>query len=329
MINQRLFDQYGINTKKDLGITKLCPRPFDTILIDNQGSCYVCECQAWLPQSIGNLQIGELSEIIGSSMHKHLQDSILDGSYRYCNTDQCSYIKADRVIDRKEKNIKTLRLAIDQSCNLRCPSCRPEMIFHKSGTAFEKGIRLANKIIKWLGGYNHSIKVHIGSDGDPFASHIYRHFMTSVPTKTNIRYSLLTNGLMFEEFHDKVPHIISNLEELGVSIDGATKQTYEKLRLGGKWKKICSNMECLSNVRNRHNFLWSWHMVVQADNWREMPMMLTMARNYGADRVYFNRIQDWNTGLNFERQDFYKSEEFKAMVKEIDSDSISRTWSLL
>ena len=63
MINQRLFDHYGIDTNKDLKIKEICPRPFDTLLIDKQGSCYACECQAWLPQSVGNLQIKELQDI--------------------------------------------------------------------------------------------------------------------------------------------------------------------------------------------------------------------------------------------------------------------------
>src|SRR6056300_817361 len=91
-INQRLFDQYGINTNKDLRIHNRCPRPFDTLLIDRLGSCYACECQSWLPQSIGNLQLKELSEIVGSGMHQHLKASIKDGTYRYCNQNQCTYL---------------------------------------------------------------------------------------------------------------------------------------------------------------------------------------------------------------------------------------------
>ena len=57
MINERLFEQYNIDTKKHLGIINRCPRPFDTILIDKNGSCYACESTSWLPQSIGYLQI--------------------------------------------------------------------------------------------------------------------------------------------------------------------------------------------------------------------------------------------------------------------------------
>ena len=34
MINQRLFEHYNIDTKKNLQIKNICPRPYDTILID-------------------------------------------------------------------------------------------------------------------------------------------------------------------------------------------------------------------------------------------------------------------------------------------------------
>ena len=299
MINQRLFDHYRINTQKDLGIRNRCPRPRDTILIDKQGSCYACECTSWLPQSIGNLQIKSLAEIIGSAMHQHLQASIQDGTYRYCNEHQCSYIKSGAVLHGQPERIQHLRLAIDDSCNLRCPSCRRHMIFHKEGSAYDLGIRLADRINEWLYSYEHPIQVHIGSDGDPFASHVYRYFMEQTPERENIKYSILTNGLMFKEFHTRVPYVINNLNELGVSIDGATQDTYEKLRLGGKWDKINDNLECIAELKQRHNFRFILHFVVQKDNYHEMEDIILLGKKYNADRVWLNKMEDWNVNPNF------------------------------
>ena len=193
-------------------------------------------------------------------------------------------------------NIKHLRLAIDDSCNLRCPSCRKGLIFHKDGSAYRLGIRLADKINDWLHTYNHPIQVHIGSDGDPFASHVYRHFMEHTPVRDNIKYSILTNGLMVKDFWPQIPHIIENLTELGVSIDGATKETYEKLRLGGKWDSINRNLECIAELKEQHNFRFVLHMVVQKDNWQEIPAMIELGKRLGTDEICFNKIQDWNTG---------------------------------
>ena len=318
MINARLFDHYGIDTHKDLRESRHCPRPFDTVIIDKQGSCYACECQSWLPQSVGNLQLQTLDDILDSKVRGHLQGSIADGTYRYCNEHQCPYIVEGDVLDERPDNLKHLRLAIDDSCNLRCPSCRKGLIFHKTGSAYNRGIGLADKINSWLLHYQHPIQVHIGSDGDPFASHVYRHFMEHTPRRDNIKYSILTNALMIKESYTAIPHIMANLNNLGVSIDGASRQTYERLRLGGKWEKILEALECVSQLKQEHGFVFDLHMVVQQDNWREMPMMLDLGDTHDADKVYFNRIQDWNTGIDFGKQGFVDDAEFQSLLADVN-----------
>lgn len=316
-INHRLFDHYGIDTNKHMGIKTICARPWDTILIDKRGSCYACECQSWLPHSIGNLQVSTLEQILSSDLREHFKSSVADGSFRYCNNKRCSHILQGYIPPRDTRYIRHLRLAIDDSCNLRCPSCRNKMIFHKEGSAYNLGIRLADKINTWLHNTKHPIQVHIGSDGDPFASHVYRHFMAHTPRQDNIRYSMLTNGLMFKEFHSKVPHVISNLDELGISIDGASKATYEKLRLGGKWDKVNENLRCIADLRKRHGFRLILHFVVQKDNYHEMEQIVDLGERYGADRVWLNRIEDWNAMPDFASQDIWETQEYKQHLDKI------------
>ena len=323
MINQRLFDHYGIDTTKDLGIQTICSKPFDTVLIDKTGSCYACECTAWLPQSIGNLQVRSLADILDSDIRKHLKESVSDGTYRYCNEHRCPYVKDMRPYRKTTNDIEHIRLGIDDSCNLRCPSCRKGMIFHKEGRAYNLGIKLADRINEWLYNYSNPINVHIGSDGDPFASHVYRHFMKHTPVRENIKYSLLTNGLMLRDFHASIPHVINNMAELGVSIDGASSDTYEKLRLGGKWDKIMDALDFISVLKQEHNFQFSLHMVVQQENWHEMESMLDLAHRHNADRVYFNKIEDWNTDIDFDSQTFMESEEFKESIYRVSTDPIA------
>ena len=317
MINKRLFDHYKIDTNKNLKIKNVCPRPFDTILIDKNGSCFACECTSWLPQSIGNLQLKSLDEIINSKMQQYLQSSVADGTYRYCNEHQCSYIKSNAVLHGQPERIQHLRLAIDDSCNLRCPSCRKGLIFHKEGSAYKLGIKLADKINDWLYNYKQPIQVHIGSDGDPFASHVYRHFMEQTPERDNIKYSILTNGLMFKEFHTKVPYVINNLQELGVSIDGASKETYEKLRLGGNWDKVRRNLDCIAELKEKHNFRFILHFVVQKDNYHEMEKIIDLGVEYNADRVWLNKIEDWGTMDDFKTQDIFETPDYKRQLDNV------------
>jgi MoaA/NifB/PqqE/SkfB family radical SAM enzyme len=150
----------------------------------------------------------------------------------------------------------------------------------------------------------------MGSDGDPFASHVYKHFMEHTPARDNIKYSILTNGLMFKEFYNTVPHIINNLQELGVSIDGASKETYEKLRLGGKWEKIIEGLECIAELKKKHEFRFILHFVVQKDNYHEMEKIIDLGERYGADRVWLNKIEDWGTIDDYKTQDIFNTDEY-------------------
>jgi len=302
VINSRLFDWYDIDINKNLKIKKRCSRPFDTVLIDKQGSCYLCECTSWLPQSAGNLQIKTLDEIINSDVANELQQAILDNSYRYCNNRHCAYLLDYKGTDTWKlvepvRQIKHIRLAIDDSCNLSCPSCRIKKIFYKSGGEFNKRIKLIDKVLDFLKSQKHEIQVHIGSDGDPFASLVYRYFMLKTKHFENLKYSMQTNGLLIKKNFHKFKHITNNLSQIGISIDGATKQTYEELRQGGVWEKLLENLEFLKTIKT---FKIHFHFVVQQKNYHEIEPFIELGVKYNADKIFLNRITDWNTLSNFD-----------------------------
>jgi pyruvate-formate lyase-activating enzyme len=304
MINTRLFDWYGIDTKKNLKIKNCCPRPFDTLLIDSLGSVYLCECQSWLPQSIGNIQIQSIDQILKSSMVRDVQKTILDGSYKLCNEHQCNYLKLFKPSKKSflynqptypPQHITNLRLGIDKSCNLFCPSCRKTKILVTKGVAYERLIKMAEKIIEWIKSQTQNLTIHVGSDGDPFASLTYRYIMSHLKTQKNCRYSLMTNGLLLKKQYNKFKHIFENTKLLEISMDGASPSTYEKLRLGGQWNNIIENLKFLSKIKNFETRL---HVVLQTENYQEIEKFLEIKKKYKFDMLIFNQIQNWNTNLD-------------------------------
>ena len=309
MINPRLFDWYGIDTTKNLGMTTFCPRPYDTVLIDKQGSCYLCECTAWLPQSAGNLHTQSLEDIVNSKMARELQGSIADGSYRYCNNKQCSYLLDDYDSNAPWSEIapitqiKNIRLAIDDSCNLSCPSCRTKQIFERDKSKLIKRYNLADKIIDYVRSRSHTINIHVGSDGDPFASLVYRYFVKEIKNLPNVRFTIQTNGLLIKKMYERHKELFKKLDVLNISIDGATKDTYELLRRGGSHEKILENLETVKKLKRKYGFEFVLHYVVQQKNYFEMEKMIELAEQYDADRLWFNRITNWNTYVNFVEED--------------------------
>lgn len=329
VINQRLSDWYKIDTKKHVGIKTFCSKPFDTILIDKTGSCFACECTAWLPQSVGNLHVSSLKEILNGNNIKILQNSIADNSYRYCNEHQCPFLLKDRPLGWSENlpvsNLKQIRLAVDDSCNLSCSSCRNKKIFYKSGKEFERRLLIIKKIITYLNENTDPVTVHIGSDGDPFASLIYRYFIKKTAHLKHCNFTIQTNGLLIKKMFQKNKELFKKIKVLGVSVDGATKNTYEKLRRGGKFDVILENLKFIKSIKN---FQFHLHMVVQNDNWHEMPLMLELADTVNADKVFFNSIQDWNTQSNFEKQDYFSKKDFKNLYDTCKLHTKFRGWTL-
>ena len=322
MINKGLLDWYKIDINKNLNLKIRCPRPFDTLLFDKNGEVYACECTAWLPVSIGNINLQEVDGILQNKNLKILQDSITDSSYRYCNNNQCSYIVSN--LFAKITKVKHIRLAVDESCNLECPSCRNKKIFIGKGPLLNKKIKWLNKIIEWIKKQNAPVQVHIGSDGDPFVSLAYRNFMKQMQTldlKT-VSFSLQTNGLLIKKMYKRLEYIFDHLNVLNISIDGATKETYEKLRLGGLWEKIIENLQFIKEQKKFPVYL---HMVVQKDNWHEMGKMLELADQYNFEKVYFNEIENWNTKLDVDEQKkLFTSEEYLNYINKIKKHSKAR-----
>ena len=197
------------------------------------------------------------------------------------------------------RQVKNIRLAIDDSCNLSCPSCRTRQIFERDKFQLRKKYKLADRIIEYVRSHSHQINIHVGSDGDPFASLVYRYFIREIKDLPNVRFSIHTNGLLIKKMHWRHTELFKKLDVLNISIDGATKETYETLRRGGSYEKIIENLEATAELKAKHGFKFVLHFVVQAENYHEMPAIVELAEKYEADRIWLNKITNWNTFTEF------------------------------
>src|SRR5947208_1182824 len=82
------------------GDTVFCPKPFEFFEVDTEGNAWVC-CQDWLNKSIGNLYDKSLFEVWNSERAQDIRKSILDGSYKYCNSETCPKLVA-KTLEKSE-----------------------------------------------------------------------------------------------------------------------------------------------------------------------------------------------------------------------------------
>jgi organic radical activating enzyme len=292
----------------------ICTVPFSyTEVFDDRQ--YLC-CSSWL-----NVDIWDGNGIKSSFNSKKANDvrgSILDGSYKYCNHIQCPYLsgmkngklskkfieKTKESIDflKNSNTLNTINFCFDRSCNFQCPSCRNELINYLGND--RKSVDLKLKEIE--NEISSEIKrLYLSGSADPFYSKSFRQFLINLDSNKfkNLKsIHLHTNASLWDEsMWNKMKSIHPYVNSCEISIDAATKETYEtKTRIGGNWETLLDNLKFITKIPTIK--FYSFSFVVQDTNYEEMYDFYKMIETIMNERkvqteydVFYNKITNWGT----------------------------------
>ncbi len=289
---------------------KFCDKPFNTLSVRDDGSCWMC-CTSWLPYSIGNLNEESFEQIWHGEVATAIRESILDGSFRYCNHTVCGDISDNRLPNldgtpKAEEFPNHIMFENDASCNLSCPSCRTEKIYDYEGPAYERKLELHNKLIDavFAHPHNNEIVLDISGSGDPIGSKIFREFLINFdPTPwPNLILDLQTNGVMLTPtYWRRIEKWHSKIRAIRISFDAACEKTYNVVRRGGDWLTLLENCDYINREVSRNpNIHVLTQFVVQNLNYKEMVdysnLVLTRYPNFCY--IEFQLVIDWGTWSN-------------------------------
>ena len=82
-----------------------------------------------------------------------------------------------------------------------------------------------------------------------------------------------------------------------ISIDAASAETYALNRRGGEFGAVIRNFEFIGGELRCRGPLETlcFSMVVQHNNFREMPDFVRLGKRFRADRTYFSQLLNWGT----------------------------------
>ncbi|MEE3466931.1 MAG: radical SAM protein [Eubacterium sp.] len=341
--SDKLIKQF--NKKPIVG--KYCLVPFDNMwLYRNQALTCCPQYINYIP--IGNPQIQSLDEIWNSPMARQIRQSIIDGTYCFCNFDLCSgrklvdYEELDDehkdIID-KEKTImdrapKSLHTGVDPSCNLRCKMCRPESI-HSSKERDILNIydQLCKK--RWDG----LELISANGAGELFFGDNDLRLLESIdedrfPDLKTVR--LASNGVLFtEEKWNRIDRLADKYKiYVAISVDATTRETYDKIRIGGSFESLKKNLEMLSvkRIEGRITYL-EWRFCVQKDNWKEMKSFAEWGKRLQVDRVWFQILQGGTVDENVSDVNNSEYENLKTILEDpifhedfVDIEQLRPVW---
>ncbi len=293
----------------------ICTLPFEYGELTNSGDISVC---CYLPKNIGNIPKQGFKGTWNSYNSKKLRKSMLNGSFAYCDKKRrrsmqyksANLVKKDLIKDPRLKfivenslinlnsDLKILSLGNDYSCNLECPSCRSEIrLMNKSEV--EEQIKRFNALMSELGP---SLSlIHIAGDGDPFASQFYHHILNNTAWDKfpllKIRFQTNGNALTPKKWNSLPTSVKEKVNEIGISIDGATSDTYNRLRLGGNFVDLVENIKYLSKMpeRIKQGIKLNLNMIVQNGNYKEMLPLISLGESWGVDLISFTYLSNWGT----------------------------------
>jgi organic radical activating enzyme len=301
---------------------KVCPTPFQQIDVSSS-ECHLC-CSGWLDTSIGDPRQLSWQELWNGEPAKAIRDSILDGSYRYCNKGICPVIQGNSiplketlrsssdfwrtVLDdnacRVVQGPELVNLAYDRTCNLSCPSCRTEAFAATQSERREYERMQETTILPML---KTAKMVYITGSGDPFASKTFRHLMKQLTRVSypKLSFYIMTNGMLLTPRQwSEFPTLHGRVETLRISIDAASALTHEKLRRGASWSTMIDNMKFAGELRSTAQVKkFELAFTVQVENYTEMGDAVDLAEMVGADLVTFSKLINWGTFS----EDEYKS----------------------
>jgi hypothetical protein len=299
--------------KKDF----ICTTPFQYAEVHDK-EMHLC-CPAWLKN--GNIyESDDLHANFHSEKATKIRESILDGSYSYCDENDCPAlaslkrgIQRPQLILKKEHNtpkahLKSINLCFDRSCNLECPSCRTEFINYLGNMRQDVDQKVKQIEDKLADGLQY---ISLSGSADPFYSKSFRQFLINFKPE---KYPLLrvinihTNGLLWsEKLWARMPKVHKFVKTANISIDAATKHTYEnETRIGGKWETLIERVKFILTLDTIQEQIFSF--VVQDTNYKEMVRFWEIFYNeLGKHKqnkiiIFFNHIGNWGT---------YSEEEYK------------------
>ena len=184
-----------------------------------------------------------------------------------------------------------LILSYDQSCNLRCVTCRPS---GKALAAYDVET-VTDRVMRVL---PYARRVIVAGDGEIAVSKNYRKILAAIKAPTKV--TLMSNGTRLNmDFWASLPdEVISCIDRVHISCDGTTKEIYESVRLNGSFDEWVENMMILAILKKQHGWKTKLMYTVGKKNYGDFRNVSKFARELEFDEIFVNHAAEWHRLLS-------------------------------
>ncbi|MCX5849866.1 MAG: radical SAM protein [Deltaproteobacteria bacterium] len=202
-----------------------------------------------------------------------------------------NYLRACLAAARRPTYVRNAPVSLNieptTACNLKCTMCDRTYSsdLNLGSLSFDDFKEILSQFHYLLGSHHIQTGLLMTGLGEPFLN---KNLLRMIKYAKNQGYPYvhtITNGTVLDA--TKTQGIIeSGLDHISVSMDGATKETFESIRVGAQFEKVVSSIKDLAIKRTTRNkpFI-DLNITIQDQNRNELEYVVDLAFEMGVDRV--------------------------------------------
>ncbi|HUW23175.1 MAG TPA: glycosyltransferase [bacterium] len=199
-----------------------------------------------------------------------------------------------------------MAMNMDTQCNLRCIMCirgkYPQEEINALRYDFEIYRQVANET------FPYASWVQLATAGEPLmAGNLIEQLR--IINKYSMKLDLVTNATLLNN-DDLIKKILQVPGCLHISIDGATKETYESIRIGAKFEQVIENIRRLNRIREKlcaaDKTRLHFSVVLMKRNIKELPKLIELAKKLGVDSVDCSHVTIFYESIKNESLVYHK-----------------------
>ena len=184
----------------------------------------------------------------------------------------------------KKRRWRLLQVESSLACNLRCIMCP----WRQTRDDTKASRHMSQEVWDVIRPYLPDISsVDFTGGGEPLLQPRLVEWIADAKS-AGCETGILTNGMLLnQEMAQKI--VQAGIDWVCVSMDGATRLTYEQIRKGANFIAVCENITSLANQRQNNSPKLMINFVLMNINMHEVEEIVRLAAQMGVDQVNFKQ----------------------------------------
>ncbi len=248
---------------------------------------------------------------------------VLKGGKKYENLDWYKDLSEDgeqrKNAELNEEEFKNKRVVLESkprwfrftysyACNLDCYHC------YQREDATQR-IKLPKTFMEEIPNYAKVAQMVYPFGGEPFYFGPVLEFLESHNTNLETRFFFITNGTLLT---DRVFNLLKKIPIscMAVSLDAASEQTFDSLRVRGRrasWQTVLENLHKISELQKTRGFQFKVSMTLNSENCHEIEDFIDLAITYGAEPLIMLVANPYQTVEFHKKYLIFDEKQFRKM----------------